>query len=412
MRFRGRGNLCLLVGDDGRFSNGLRYPGDPTGPASEVWNWRCTLVASMPGYDAFEDRNASKLETSYEDWKAGRDPKRPKPSGRSLKEALAAADVVARMGRSGVSEAQVRRELRESGVDLRRFGSLTRSEQRAEISGAIASARARVEQAAGMRPKADPSAQAYTGAPKGFVRQVNRALRSGDQAAARAYKAFEGRLVLADGSYGGNPVCWPVDGVDPRTGERMAAGVHLDFKAAMGGNREHAPMQTWFHECAHWIDHLAGKSGSVFEWNTGVPKRNLGQVVRDELSELADNTLADMRRSDPKATMDGAWRSIVDTVNRDEGTDARVTGDLSDMIHGATGGRYFVNLGHFRDGYWTQDFGFAFAQSQEAFAEFFSADICNPGSLAVLKKYLPKSYNAYRNVLQEVLRWTTDTTRA
>ncbi|MBM7000618.1 hypothetical protein I3I95_10930 [bacterium] len=68
------------VGDDGRSGNGCRYPGDPRGRGSEVWNCRCTMVASMPGADAIKDRNAKKLETSYEDWKAGRD---SKSSGRA-----------------------------------------------------------------------------------------------------------------------------------------------------------------------------------------------------------------------------------------------------------------------------------------------------------------------------------------
>lgn len=67
---------------DGRFSNGLSYPEDPTGPASEVWNCRCTMVAALPGHDVFGERNTSKLEASYEEWKAGRDPKKQKHSAR------------------------------------------------------------------------------------------------------------------------------------------------------------------------------------------------------------------------------------------------------------------------------------------------------------------------------------------
>ena len=141
MRFRGRGNLCLLVGDDGRFSNGLRSPGDPTGPASEVWNCRCTLVASMPGYDAFEDRNDSKLETSYEDWKAGRDPKRPKPSGRSLKEFMDTPATERAAQRAGVSKTQLRRrivsQLNADGRTGRDFPSMTRAEQQEALRQAV-----------------------------------------------------------------------------------------------------------------------------------------------------------------------------------------------------------------------------------------------------------------------------------
>ena len=138
MRFRGRGNLCLLVGDDGRFSNGLRYPGDPAGPASEVWNCRCTLVASVPGADAFEDRNTSKLDTSYEDWKAGRDPKRPKPSGRSLREFMDTPAAKSAIERAGLSRTRARRliadELAKEGKTGGDFHKLTRGEQRSILS--------------------------------------------------------------------------------------------------------------------------------------------------------------------------------------------------------------------------------------------------------------------------------------
>lgn len=47
----------------GKFSNKCRYPGDPQGPAHEVWNCRCTLVAALKGYD--HSRYTAK------DWKAG-----------------------------------------------------------------------------------------------------------------------------------------------------------------------------------------------------------------------------------------------------------------------------------------------------------------------------------------------------
>lgn len=62
-----------VVGMDEHFSNGLEYPGDPSGAGSEVYNCRCTLVPDLPGVDASEGGRASKLGgVSYEQWREER----------------------------------------------------------------------------------------------------------------------------------------------------------------------------------------------------------------------------------------------------------------------------------------------------------------------------------------------------
>jgi SPP1 gp7 family putative phage head morphogenesis protein len=54
-----------------RFSNGLMYPGDPSGKASEVWNCRCTLAPTLNGYGFGTDvKPAGKIDgKTYEEWK-------------------------------------------------------------------------------------------------------------------------------------------------------------------------------------------------------------------------------------------------------------------------------------------------------------------------------------------------------
>lgn len=55
---------------DEPFSNGLMYPGDPSGPGKERYNCRCTLVADLKDFPAEQVNRASKLgDMSYEEWK-------------------------------------------------------------------------------------------------------------------------------------------------------------------------------------------------------------------------------------------------------------------------------------------------------------------------------------------------------
>ena len=62
----------VIKGKQVKFSNGLRYPGDPDGRAEEVWNCRCTLVTSFDENEDFSDikERANKLDNqSYNEWK-------------------------------------------------------------------------------------------------------------------------------------------------------------------------------------------------------------------------------------------------------------------------------------------------------------------------------------------------------
>ena len=54
-----------------KFSNGLRFPADPSGDGSEIWNCRCTLVAWLPNIEQEDNQRWSRLPKgmTYEQWK-------------------------------------------------------------------------------------------------------------------------------------------------------------------------------------------------------------------------------------------------------------------------------------------------------------------------------------------------------
>lgn len=139
---RTRGSHRHLDGEtvklDEEFSNGLKYPGDPSGPGYEVYNCRCTMVpviGDVP-YDTVE--RASKLgDMSYEEWKAEKkagtaggkaldlDERRRAAAKRreEIHEALASAptpekerELIERSKEAMLQEAAIEQQMREAGV--------------------------------------------------------------------------------------------------------------------------------------------------------------------------------------------------------------------------------------------------------------------------------------------------------
>ena len=78
--------------------------------------------------------------------------------------------------------------------------------------------------------------------------------------------------------------------------------------------------------------------------------------------------------------------------------------DISDILEGAMRGKIRCGIGHGGASYWTQRTfnGVEWGLGTEAFAEMMSATISNPESLATIKKYLPKSYAVFEEMLDVI----------
>lgn len=232
----------------------------------------------------------------------------------------------------------------------------------------------------------------------------------------KVWDAYEGKIKVADPHYNGGAYC---------SGNNIYVGINKDAK----GRKYFSPYSTTFHESGHAIDGLAAQLGSPNgQWHFSSTYKDglFPKTIKEEVDDWVKSILSDMKahKSDFQYWVDKGWitqgwadyyasqanfkplKSMAFQAVKQEiqGLEPLQMCDISDILEGATRGKIQCGVGHGGGSYWTNRAynGIDWGLGTEAFAEMTSATMACPESLETIKKYLPKSYALYEEMLEVI----------
>ena len=214
---------------------------------------------------------------------------------------------------------------------------------------------------------------------------------------------------------------------------RPGLGIDMDVSQSAKGSFYETPYQSVFHELGHNIDYIANAKygdGNKFMPYSYVYKDNLfGKTIKSEvdkkIKEISKTMKEELKENinnlewlyknkyindkDLKLRVkDGEWigdpikfkkvrayNALRDEINKLDFIDRA---NLSDLIEGATKAKVQCGFGHGKE-YWDCPENL----STEAFAEMFDSSVANIGQIEAIKKYLPKSYEVFEEILKTIL---------
>jgi len=367
-----------------KFSNGLRFPGDPQGAAHEVWNCRCTLIAEVEGVDYnvsdINDRNNYKLNgMTYDEWKKGHE--------KTLPVSIPPATPVRRFQ-------AIRGSLGDDFVDgMETILNFTEEEDVRDLFYKYAEDL----KVSDTKNKGG----AYFSTRDGGVHMNAEKVAGGDTVHRPYQTAFH--------EFGHN--------IDFVLGQK-AGGVWWSTKTTELVESIKNDWETF--KTGYAKTHLSDVFGSDSEYiyrtirqglRTGSRNANL-EVVNQEWHELAHKmrrkevTLDEiLKRDDSTEIMGlalqelGSEQSNIVVINalRNENMPSTECGNISDIIEGCTNISYPLGVGHGK-GYHVGN-----RTAVEFFAEVIDGKAANPGSLAQMRRVFPNSVNFVEKLIQEVL---------
>lgn len=227
------------------------------------------------------------------------------------------------------------------------------------------------------------------------------------------WNKYESQIKVANANHQGGAYC---------SGNNIYLNIGVDAK----GRSWNAPYATTFHESGHAIDGLTAQFGVANgQWHLSSTYMDgaFPKTIKAEVNDWVNSVLSDMKahQNDLQYFVQKGWmaQSTADYYTAHGGFKVRKSyaygavraevkslsqlqyGDLSDILEGATRTKISCGIGH-GGSYWTNRIynGVEWGLATEAFAEMTSATMTCPESLATIKKYLPKSYAMYEDMLK------------
>lgn len=201
------------------------------------------------------------------------------------------------------------------------------------------------------------------------------------------------------------------------SGSRIYVNVVKDAK----GSDWQSPFQVICHESGHSIDRKSRNLGEKYGWGLsstydgGVFQKTLKQEIMDRVDEIDKALKAEYKvhKDDlewlQKNGYVNSWTGSVMKYSKSRAYETFQTeirsiprsarGDISDIVEGATKGKVKAGFGH-GNSYWKDDENLAL----EAFAEMTDATLVNPENLEQIKKYVPKSYEIYLEIVDLIVK--------
>ena len=249
-----------------------------------------------------------------------------------------------------------------------------------------------------------------------------------DSDLAAVWEFYESKISVGDANCNEREYC---------QGNRIYINIESDAK----GSCWRSPYQVTFHESGHAIDYLTrdcGNSESIFArhyssaYENGKFPKTIKQEVADWVSEVDKRLKAEFKEhkddfewlhkngfisdsnwdffqrygtwisGEPKYSKSFAYKAIEKEIRE---LSPKAKADLSDILEGATNGKISAGFGH-GSSYWSKrrNAGIDDGLATEAFAEMIDSTMASPESLKTIKKYLPKSYGVFQEMVQALAK--------